>query len=68
MGLFKRYVNQTRKPEGFLGMMMLKGMNFGHARLAYWGMGHLPALSPKAVADLGCQRFALAGRCAKRTI
>ena len=31
MGLFKNYVNQTRKPEGFLGKMMLGGMNAGHA-------------------------------------
>ena len=42
MGLFKDYVSQTRKPEGFLGKMMLKGMNSGHAKLADWGMGHLP--------------------------
>ena len=30
MELFRKYVNQTRKPEGFLGKMMLKGMNAGH--------------------------------------
>ena len=30
MGLFKNYVSQTRKPEGFLGKMMLGGMNCGH--------------------------------------
>ena len=28
MGLFKNFINQTRKPEGFLGKIMLKGMNF----------------------------------------
>ena len=37
MGLFKDYVSQTRKPEGFLGKMMLKGMNSGHAGMADWG-------------------------------
>ena len=37
MGLFKNYVSQTRKPEGFLGKMMLGGMNSGHAKLADWG-------------------------------
>jgi len=26
MGLFKNFVNQTRKPEGFLGKMMVNGM------------------------------------------
>ena len=37
MGLFKDYVSQTRKPEGFLGKMMLRGMNSGHAKMADWG-------------------------------
>ena len=38
MGLFRKYVNQTRKPEGFLGKLMIGGMNGGHAKLADWGM------------------------------
>ena len=54
MGLFQKFVSQTRKPEGFLGKMMLKGMNSGHAKLADWGMSYLPAFSPNAVVDLGC--------------
>ena len=37
MGLFKKYVNQTKKPEGTLGKMMLAGMNSGHAKPADWG-------------------------------
>ena len=31
MGLFKNFVSQTRKPDGFLGKMMLSSMNSGHA-------------------------------------
>lgn len=54
MGLFKDYVSQTRKPEGFLGKIMLSGMNGGHANLADWGMTHLPSLAPSEIADLGC--------------
>lgn len=54
MGLFKKYVSQTRKPEGILGKMMLKGMNSGHAKMADWGMSHLPSFGPKKVVDLGC--------------
>ena len=34
MGLFKKFVSQTRKPEGFLGKVMLSGMNSGHAAMA----------------------------------
>ena len=54
MRLFKKYVNQTRKPEGFLGKLMIGGMNGGHAKLADWGMGHLADISPEAIVELGC--------------
>ena len=54
MGLFKAFVSQTRKPVGFLGKMMLSGMNSGHAKLADWGFSHLPAITPESAVDLGC--------------
>ncbi len=54
MGLFRKYVNQTRKPEGFLGKLMIGGMNGGHAKLADWGMGRLADLSPETIVELGC--------------
>lgn len=54
MGLFKRFVNQTRKPEGFLGKLMVGGMNSGHAKLADWGMTHLGGIRPANIAELGC--------------
>ena len=54
MGLFKKYVSQTRKPEGILGKLMVDGMNGGHAKLADWGMSHLHGITPKTIAELGC--------------
>ena len=54
MGLFRTFFNQTRKPMGFLGAVMLNRMNAGHAKLSDWGMGQLPPLSPEQVAELGC--------------
>ncbi len=54
MGLFKNYVNQTRKPEGFLGKMMVNGMNGGHAKMADWGMSHLKTIAPERIVELGC--------------
>jgi len=54
MGLFRKYFNQTRKPEGFLGKLMLKGMNSGHAKLADWGFSHLPEIAVSEAVDLGC--------------
>jgi 2-polyprenyl-3-methyl-5-hydroxy-6-metoxy-1,4-benzoquinol methylase len=54
MGLFRDFVSQTRKPEGFLGKLMLSGMNSGHAKMADWGFSHLPELRPAQIVDLGC--------------
>jgi ubiquinone/menaquinone biosynthesis C-methylase UbiE len=53
MGLFKNYVSQTRKPEGFLGKMMINGMNSGHAKMADWGIAHLD-VNPSEMVELGC--------------
>ncbi len=54
MGLFRKFVSQTRKPEGFLGKVMLSGMNSGHAEMADWGFSHLPSFIPDNAIDLGC--------------
>ena len=54
MSLAKNFFSQTRKPEGFLGKMMLGTMNSGHSKLAYWGFDHLPEMSPESAVDLGC--------------
>ena len=66
MGLFKNYVSQTRKPQGFLGKMMLSGMNPGHARLADWGITHLPDIAPAKAVDLGCGGGRNAGALLKK--
>lgn len=54
MGIIKKYMNQTRKPEGFLGNLMITGMNTGHAAMAKWGSDYLRVSDPAAVIDLGC--------------
>ena len=54
MGLFKNFVSQTRKPEGFLGQMMVNGMNSGHAKMADWGMSHLKTIAPEEILEVGC--------------
>ena len=54
MGLIKKYMNQTRKPNGILGKMMLKGMNMGHAKLSDFGISTLPNKEFFNIAELGC--------------
>ena len=66
MGLFKDFVSQTRKPEGFLGKMMLKGMNSGHAKMADWGLGHLQNIAAESIVDLGCGGGRNAGELLRR--
>lgn len=66
MGLFKSFVSQTRKPEGFLGKMMLSGMNSGHAMLADWGFSLLPKITPSKALDLGCGGGRNAGELLKK--
>ena len=66
MSLAKRFFSQTRKPEGFLGKIMLGTMNAGHAKLADWGVSHLPDAAPNNVVDLGCGGGRNAGELLKR--
>ena len=54
MGLFIKFITQTRKPEGFLGRLMVSGMNGGHAKLADWGMAQLKGIPAASIAELGC--------------
>jgi ubiquinone/menaquinone biosynthesis C-methylase UbiE len=66
MGVFKNYVSQARKPEGFLGKIMLGGMNSCHAKMADWGLSHLPDIAPEKAIDLGCGGGRNAGELLKK--
>ncbi len=66
MSIAKDFFSQTRKPEGFLGKMMLGTMNSGHAKLADWGFTHLPAMTPENAVDLGCGGGRNAGELLKK--
>lgn len=66
MGLYKKYVSQTRKPEGLMGKMMVGGMNGGHAKLADWGISHLKTIVPQEIVEIGCGGGRNAGELLKR--
>lgn len=66
MGIMKKFFNQTRKPEGTLGKLMLSSMNSGHAKMADWGLSHLPELNPERIAELGCGAGRNAGELLKK--
>lgn len=49
-----RILQNTQKPEGFFGRMILRGMNKGHAPLAEWGMSCMKWQHDWNVLDIGC--------------
>lgn len=48
------FFENTRKPVGFGGKMMVSMMNFGHSALADWGLQYLELPADAAVLDCGC--------------
>lgn len=49
-----KFLQNTRKPEGFLGKCMLRGMNTGHAKMAAWGFSYLHLRPNSHILDVGC--------------
>ena len=52
--IFKHFFSQCARPEGFLGRVMLRFMNFGHAPLTNWGLGHVAFSEGMSMLDIGC--------------
>ena len=47
-------LQNTRRPEGFWGRIILRAMNRGHAQLAEWGFSHVEWGKKWTVLDIGC--------------
>lgn len=54
MNIIKKIFNNTGKPEGFFGKMMVNSMNSGHAKVSDWGISNFPDIKPERIVDLGC--------------
>ncbi len=52
--MFKKFFQQTRKPEGFGGKVMIGMMNSGHAKLAEWAFKFIKYEKDYNVLDIGC--------------
>ncbi len=48
------FFQNTRKPKGLGGKIMLSMMNSGHAALARWGFSHIEPKKDAHVLDIGC--------------
>lgn len=47
-------IAQTRKPVGFLGLIMARGMNFSHHRLTNWALNFINIKDTITILDIGC--------------
>ena len=47
------FLENTRKPAGLGGKVMVRMMNLGHRALSSWALSFLPALKDGAVLDCG---------------
>jgi SAM-dependent methyltransferase len=54
MSIMSKVLRQCRKPTGWLGRMMVRGMNMGHAKLTDWGLGHISIRQNDTILDVGC--------------
>jgi ubiquinone/menaquinone biosynthesis C-methylase UbiE len=52
--MLNKFFQNTRKPQGKLGKLMLIFMNSGHAKLAAWGFSQLHANANSHILDIGC--------------
>ena len=48
------FFDNTRKPDGLGGKLMVSLMNVGHRSLAHWGMQFLPLSTYARALDCGC--------------
>ena len=67
MGLMTKFFSQCARPEGFLGRVMLRFMNFGHAPLTNWGLSLVKIQDGWTMLDIGCGGGATLKRLLKRS-
>ena len=48
------FFENTRKPVGFAGKLMVAVMNLGHSPVARWGLQFLNVVPDAKVLDCGC--------------
>ena len=54
MGLVSDFYNNTSKPQGAMGKLMVNRMNRHHAQLAAWGVQFVDISAQARVLDVGC--------------
>ena len=48
------FFENTRKPQGLGGKIMVAMMNSGHSAMAQWGLTHIQSAENSCILDVGC--------------
>ncbi|MBP5458304.1 MAG: class I SAM-dependent methyltransferase [Paludibacteraceae bacterium] len=68
MGFLSKIFNNARKPEGFIGKMMVNGMNTGsHAAMSEWAFAKIGVPADGELLDIGCGGGANLARLLQRS-
>jgi SAM-dependent methyltransferase len=54
MGFMSRLLAQCRRPTGWFGRLVARGMNISHAKLTDWGLSHISIGRRFTILDVGC--------------
>ena len=67
MGLLKSFFTNCANPKGWMGRVMLRVMNYGHAPLTNWGLDLVEFQPGWTMLDIGCGGGATLKRLLKRS-
>jgi ubiquinone/menaquinone biosynthesis C-methylase UbiE len=48
------FLENFRKPAGFVGSLLVSSMNYGHTAISVWGLSHLEIQPTDQILDIGC--------------
>lgn len=65
MGMMSRLLGQCRKPTGWLGRWVARGMNVSHAKMTDWGLSQISVGRYDTILDIGCGGGGTVRRLAK---
>jgi ubiquinone/menaquinone biosynthesis C-methylase UbiE len=54
MSNMSKLLKQCRKPTGWLGRSVARGMNISHSKMTNWGLSHISIGEYATVLDIGC--------------
>ena len=67
MRIMSKVLRQCRKPTGWLGRQVARGMNVSHSKMTDWGLDHISIGARSIILDVGCGGGGTVRKLAKLT-